>query len=54
MPNGAIYIVLEKKFRKYKKLFLKNTIGFLMDKEKSIDLDKPEDIPFLENFLKKL
>jgi len=53
IPNGAIYIVLEKKFRKHKKLFLKKTIGFLMDKEKSIDLDSPQDIPFLENILKK-
>ncbi|MCX6757910.1 MAG: acylneuraminate cytidylyltransferase family protein [Candidatus Nomurabacteria bacterium] len=52
MPNGALYVIYEKEFRKEKKLFSKKTIGFLMKKERSIDLDTPDDIPIIESYLK--
>ncbi len=54
MPNGALYIIREKEFRKNKGLFSKRTFGFIMDKERSIDLDNSEDVPAIETFLKKM
>ncbi len=53
MPNGALYVIREKAFRKSGKLFAKRTLGFVMEKERSIDLDSREDIPVIEAAFRK-
>jgi len=52
MPNGAIYIVKEKAFKK-KSLFTDKTISYVMLKERSIDVDTMEDIAVVEEYLLK-
>lgn len=53
LANGALFIIREQEFRKTKSLFAKKTLGFVMDRERSIDLDHLEDIPILESVLSK-
>ena len=53
LSNGAIYVISEKEFQKNKKLFSKKTLGFFMEKERSVDLDTLEDISIIENLLNK-
>jgi len=50
MPNGAIYIVRKKVFKK-KSLFTDKTIPYVMTKEKSLDIDVWEDIAIVEKSL---
>lgn len=54
VPNGAVYVIRTKDFQRNKEMFAKKTLGFLMGKERSIDLDSPEDIPVLADTLKKM
>jgi N-acylneuraminate cytidylyltransferase len=51
MPNGAIYIIKEKAFKK-KSLFTDKTIPYIMPKERSVDIDAVEDIAVVEKYLK--
>lgn len=54
LPNGAIYIVKFQTFRRTKKLFSESTLAFVMDSERSIDLDTREDLTVLRRiFLRK-
>jgi len=52
IPNGAIYVVKEKAF-KNRSLFTMKTIPYLMEAEKSIDIDKKEDVALVEEHLSK-
>lgn len=52
IPNGAIFIVKTDEFKKNKTLFSEKTIGYVMDKERSIDLDNLSDKLLIEDFLK--
>lgn len=52
LPNGAIYIVNLKAFKKYKSFFTDKTIQYIMSVDKSIDVDTTEDIKQIENQLK--
>ncbi|MCK9351789.1 MAG: acylneuraminate cytidylyltransferase family protein [Candidatus Pacebacteria bacterium] len=53
MPNGAIYIVRKEVFKR-KSLFTKNTIPYVMPKERSVDIDTIEDIVILEKYLRNM
>ena len=45
LPNGAIYIIYTKEFKRFGQLFVPNkTIPFIMNKDESIDIDRPEDL----------
>ena len=43
MPNGAIYIISINEFLKTKRLFSDNAISYLMNEEKSLDIDTIDD-----------
>lgn len=43
-PNGTIYISSLKDLKKWKSFYTKNTMGYLMDFENSIDIDYKEDL----------
>jgi CMP-N,N'-diacetyllegionaminic acid synthase len=51
MANGAIYIINTKTFIKFGKLITKKTLPYIMDKEKSHDIDVLEDIIKLEEIM---
>ena len=53
MPNGAIYIVKTDEFMTNSRLVTTKTIPFLMQKEKSIDVDSKLDFEKIEKLLKK-
>lgn len=52
MPNGSIYAIKTKIFIKNKKFFNKKTAAYLMDSEKSIDIDSINDMKKAEKILK--
>ena len=54
MPNGAIYIVRAKNFKKSRKFFEKKTAPFIMAKERSVDLDDKEDLELIRRLLEKI
>ena len=47
-PNGAIYLVRVESFVKEQTLFPKETRGWIMPPERSIDIDTLEDIEYLD------
>ncbi|PHS14921.1 MAG: CMP-N-acetlyneuraminic acid synthetase [Kangiella sp.] len=52
--NGAIYITLIKELRNQKKFLLnENCFAFIMDKEKSVDIDTLNDFHLAEFYLKR-
>ena len=52
MPNGAIYIIKTSTFIKNKQLFTPKIVPFIMNAEKSIDLDSLGDLRKVEEILK--
>jgi CMP-N-acetylneuraminic acid synthetase len=52
--NGAIYITKISFFKKYKKLFNKNSEIYLMNKKYSIDIDNISDFKVAKNYFKIL
>ena len=53
MPNGAIYIIMTKAFKKLGRLLSDKTLPYIMSLEKSIDIDNPEDLKKLRLILKR-
>ena len=53
MPNGAIYIVKASNFLKNPKFWTKRTIPFVMEKDRSVDIDTLSDITFVKKYLSK-
>ena len=51
MPNGAIYIISINEFLKTKRLFSDNAISYLMNEEKSLDIDTIDDIEKIKNYI---
>lgn len=49
--NGAVYVVRTKSFRKYKTLETENMTGYIMEKERSIDIDTIIDFKMAELIL---
>jgi N-acylneuraminate cytidylyltransferase/CMP-N,N'-diacetyllegionaminic acid synthase len=39
IPNGSIFILKEKKLRKYREYYFKNTFAYIMPQKKSVDID---------------
>lgn len=54
IPNGAVYIVKTDLFLKTRSFFHKDTQLFIMDKERSLDIDTPKDLILAEEYLKSL
>lgn len=55
MPNGAMYIIKVNSYTKKKSLFIEdNTIPFLMNENKSVDIDTIEDLKLVESYIKNL
>lgn len=52
VPNGAIYILDKNLLIKERTYYCENTIGFLMDREKSVDIDTALDFRLAELLLK--
>ncbi|MCF8297385.1 MAG: acylneuraminate cytidylyltransferase family protein [Saprospiraceae bacterium] len=52
MPNGAIYAIYIDEFTKNKMLFTNKTIPFVMEKDKSYDLDTLNDFGLIEEIMK--
>lgn len=52
VDNGSIYIMNVKTFKKEKTFYPKKLIGYYMSRNKSIDIDEPEDLKLAEFFLK--
>ncbi len=52
MPNGAIYLIWRKIFKKTGELFAHKTIPFVMSAKKSIDIDTLKDLNLAAKFLK--
>ncbi len=50
-PNGAIYIAKINDLKKYKSFYSKETMGYIMENENSIDIDFPLDLKFAEKIL---
>ena len=51
MPNGAIYIISINEFLKTKRLFIDNAISYLMNEEKSLDIDTIDDFEKIKNYI---
>ena len=51
MPNGAIYIISINEFLKTKRLFSDNAISYLMNEEKSLDIDTIDDFEKIKNYI---
>ena len=51
MPNGAIYIISINEFSKTKRLFSDNAISYLMNEEKSLDIDTIDDFEKIKNYI---
>lgn len=54
MPNGAIYIIKTEDFLKSNRLFTSKTIHFLMDENKSYDIDTIDDLKKCDEILKEI
>lgn len=54
LPNGALYITKIKEFMMSKSLYTEKTIGFLMNKEVSIDIDEEFDLKIAEYIMAEL
>lgn len=52
MPNGAIFIIKTSVFLKRKQLFAPKTVPFVMDADRSVDVDNLEDLLKIEKILK--
>jgi len=53
-PNGAIlFISTPKNLSKYQHFYCKNNLPYIMDAQKSIDIDKESDFKLVESLLKK-
>jgi len=50
-PNGAIYIVKTKDFMKNKRLITPSTLPHVMTKEKSMEIDTPQDLVNIKKYL---
>lgn len=53
VDNGAIFIAKTNVFRREKKLFGTKTIPYKMPRQRSVDVDEPEDLELAEFFIKK-
>lgn len=53
MPNGAIYIITTKAFKKFGRLLSNKTMPYIMGTEKSFDLDTIEDLRKLKRIIKR-
>jgi len=51
--NGAVYIVKSQILKKFKSLYGRNTIPYIMDPTRSIDIDTPLDFKFAEFLIKE-
>ena len=51
MPNDAIYIISINEFLKTKRLFSDNAISYLMNEEKSLDIDTIDDFEKIKNYI---
>jgi len=51
--NGAIYVLSASKLKKEKAFINKNTCGFLMDNDCSIDIDFQEDLDLAQRLIEK-
>ena len=51
--NGAIYIFSKKQFLKASGFPINNTIGYLMNKSESLDIDNFNDLKKVKKILKK-
>jgi CMP-N-acetylneuraminic acid synthetase len=51
MPNGAIYIISTEVFLKEGKLITNKSLPYVMDEEKSFDVDNIQDIKNIEKVL---
>lgn len=51
MPNGAIYITKVELFLSTGTLFSKKTVPYIMSEEKSVDVDRQEDVARIEQLL---
>ena len=51
MPNGAIYIINVKSFRKNESFLTSKTLNYIMSKEKSIDVDNLHDLKTIESLI---
>lgn len=49
--NGAVYVAQCRWFQQYQRFLSKDTIGYLMPKERSLDIDTEFDFKLLEFFL---
>ena len=53
IPNGSIYIFKHRSLLKNNSYYSKNTIAYLMPKERSVDIDTLEDFKYAEYLYKK-
>jgi len=53
LTNGAIYIIKTEEFKKTRRLFASKTLPYIMPKEKSVDIDTPDDLKSAEEYLKR-
>ena len=51
MPNGAIYIISINEFLKTKRINSDNAISYLINKEKSLDIDTIDDFEKIKNYI---
>lgn len=51
IPNGAVFVAYSIWFLKRKSFYSKNTSGYIMPRERSIDLDTEFDFKLLETYL---
>lgn len=52
--NGAIYLLNVEYFLKYKNFYKKNSYAFIMDKNKSVDIDDINDFKYAEFLIKSI
>jgi len=50
--NGAVYVADIKRFKNDKNFITKDTIGYVMPTERSLDIDTEEDLNFFKKTLK--
>lgn len=53
IPNGAIYILDYQLLKKERTYYSKNTLGYTMSKEKSVDIDTIDDFEYAEHLMQK-
>ena len=51
--NGAIYLVRTETFLRLRSWFLPGTVGYVMPRERSLDIDEPSDLEAAEWFLQR-